>query len=310
MNSPKNNCLNCGKYSHIIKYCKEPILSCGIICFNIDPMVCDKLNIIKYFNDNSISDVEEYNRMHINNLLQNSELISSYYNMIKILMVRRKHSLNYIEFLRGKYELETIKNHNIFKLMSYDEIQNIKTNNFDILWNELWTVTANHKIYKKEYNLSKKKFNVLMKNNFYNLLDCMDDFKYMEPEWGFPKGRKNMDETNLDCAKREFNEETHINLDSLNIIDSLNVTEDYIGTNMKNYRHIYYMANTLTNIEVSQDNVQLTEIGDIAWVTIPEAIEKIRPYHDAKIKIIHQIYFFIINIIIDISSNNMVLLHQ
>ena len=307
MNSPKNNCLNCGKYGHIIKLCKAPILSCGIICFNINSLFCGKLSkhINNYFN-NTV-DIVEYNMSHLNNLLQNSELLSSYYNMIKILMVRRKHSLNYIEFLRGKYELETLKEKNIFKLMSYYEIQKIKTNEFNVLWNELWTVTANNKIYKKEYNLSKIKFNTLMKNNFYNLLDCMDEFKYMEPEWEFPKGRKNMYENNLDCAMREFNEETHINLDSLNIIDSLSITEDYTGTNMKKYRHIYYMANTDTEIEVSQDNVQLNEIGDIAWVTIPEAIEKIRPYYDAKINLIHQIYFFIVNLITEINKNNNVI---
>lgn len=304
MNSPKNICLNCGKYGHIVKLCKEPILSCGIICFNINSLFCSNFNkYVNYYFNNDV-DIVEYNMSQLNNLLHNSELLSSYYNMVKILMVRRKHSLNYIEFLRGKYELETLKDKNIFKLMSYDEIQKIKTNDFNVLWNELWTVTANDKIYKKEYNLSKNKFNTLIKNNFYNLLDCMDDFKYMEPEWEFPKGRKNLHENNLNCALREFNEETHIDLDSLNIMKSLNIMEDYIGTNMKNYRHIYYLANTMTEIEVSQDNVQLNEIGDIAWFTIPEAIEKIRPYYNTKINVIHQIYLFIVNIIIEINKNN------
>jgi ADP-ribose pyrophosphatase YjhB (NUDIX family) len=256
-----------------------------------------------YFNNIEIN-ITDYNLLHLNNLLQNSELLLSYYNIVKILMVRRKHSLNYIEFIRGKYELETLKDKNIFKLMSYDEIQKIKTNDFNLLWNELWTVTANDKIYKKEYNLSKTKFNILKKNNFYNLLDSMNDFIYTEPEWEFPKGRKNMYENNLNCATREFTEETHIDLNLLNIIESLNITEDYVGTNMKNYRHIYYLANSMTEIEVSQDNVQLNEIGDIAWFTIPEAIEKIRPYYNSKINLIQQIYFFIVNLITDMNKNN------
>ena len=48
--------------------------------------------------------------------------------------------------------------------------------------------------------------------------------------------------------------------------------------------------------------MQLNEIGDIKWFSIPEAIEKIRQYSDTKRKIIHQIYFFIINLIQDITK--------
>ena len=39
------------------------------------------------------------------------------------------------------------------------------------------------------------------------------------------------------------------------------------------------------------------------WITIPEALEKIRPYNDKKISMIKQIYFFLINLYIDIEKN-------
>ena len=39
------------------------------------------------------------------------------------------------------------------------------------------------------------------------------NISYNYPEWGFPKGRKNENETNLDCAKREFIEETGLSND-------------------------------------------------------------------------------------------------
>ena len=32
--------------------------------------------------------------------------------------------------------------------------------------------------------------------------------KWTTPEWGFPKGRRNLKESNLDCSRREFMEET------------------------------------------------------------------------------------------------------
>ena len=62
------------------------------------------------------------------------------------------------------------------------------------------------KIYIKEYNKSKKNFKILKDNNFYDGLIT----KYEEPEWEFPKGQRNNDETKIDCGIREFEEETNI----------------------------------------------------------------------------------------------------
>jgi ADP-ribose pyrophosphatase YjhB (NUDIX family) len=296
MNSPKNNCLNCGKNGHIFKFCSEPIISYGLVCFNINNMLNITSDIIENYLHNKFVDIENFNLTNLNNI----SMIPHYYNMIKILLVRRKHSLNYIEFIRGKYEIDKLQK--MFTLMTRAEIENIKTVSFDILWNNLWNETSYHKVYMKEYNLSKNKFTALKNNNFYNMLEC-DSFE--EAEWGFPKGRRNMNETNITCAVREFSEETRINIDNFNVLEKINcISEDIMGTNMKKYRHIYYMANMDTEIHISPESVQSNEIGDIGWFTIPEAIEKIRPYYNDKIKMIHQIYFFIINLIADINKNN------
>jgi ADP-ribose pyrophosphatase YjhB (NUDIX family) len=292
------------KYSNYVKP-DEPIVSYGIICFHIDSMdryITNK-DIETYFY-NKFIDIEEYNYMNLDNISQ----IPEYYDKIKILLIRRKHSLNYIEFIRGKYEISELLNkkldHNIFELMSYDELIKIKTVPFDTLWDDLWKETAKHKAYQKEYKYSKKKFTELQSNDFFGLIDSTT-VKYMDPEWGFPKGRRNSNETNLVCALREFSEETHIDINQLHILERLNcLEEDFVGTNMKNYRHVYYMAHSDNMIEVSNENVQLNEVGDIGWFTIPEALEKIRPYYEEKKKIIHMIYFFIINMIINISTEN------
>ncbi len=44
----------------------------------------------------------------------------------------------------------------------------------------------------------------------FSLADLMEETNtsWIEPEWGFPKGRRNNQETDLDCALREFKEET------------------------------------------------------------------------------------------------------
>ena len=300
MNSPKNNCLNCGKNGHIIKQCNEPIISYGLICFNINPMLNISTKSIDKFLHNKFLDIDEFNLSNLNNI----NIIPEFYNNIKILMVRRKHSLNYIEFIRGKYDTP-IDIQRMFELMTQKEVEMISTLSFDTLWNDLWNETSNYKIYMKEYTVSKNKFNELKKNNFNKMLNSS---VYNDAEWGFPKGRRNMNENNLSCAIREFNEETNIDMSMLNIIERLNcIKEDIIGSNLKKYRHIYYLANSENEFVVSSENVQMNEIGDIGWFTIPEAIEKIRPYNVEKIKIIHQIYFFIINLIVGIKNNNNVI---
>ncbi len=304
MNLQKNICLNCGKSGHQYKLCSEPILSYGIICFNINNDLGISNKTIENYFYNKFLDLSEFNYSNINNI----NLIPCFYDKIKILMVRRKHSLNYIEFLRGKYN-QTNKEQisKIFKLMTRDENLKIKNTSFDILWNELWKETAKSKIYQKELNMSKSKFNELKENNFYNLLEENELSSFTEPEWGFPKGRRNAFEKNLDCAIREFEEETNINLNNLHLLERLNcLEEEFSGTNLINYRHIYYMAVSETELKLNICDNQSYEIGDISWVTIPEAIEKTRPYYCKRIKMIHQLYFFIINLITNIKKSQKV----
>ena len=268
----------------------QPIFSYGIICFNINNKLNINLSKIdKYLSTNFI-DVFNYNYKN----MQNINHIPLYYDNIKFLMIRRKYSLNYIEFLRGKYDLYNLnKIKQIFKLMTQEEIIKIKNNSFFVLWNELWE----HKVYKREYMNSKKKFDQLKKNNFYNYYS-----NYLEPEWGFPKGRKNNNEKNLDCALREFNEETNINVSDINILERIKfIEEEYKGTDLMNYKHIYYLSSVDNELELN--NVDNYEINAIKWMTLPEIINSVRPYYNIKIKLVYQIYFFIINLIININKN-------
>ena len=301
MNSLKNICINCGKQGHQFKSCNEPIISYGVICFNMGSIVNNK-QIENYFY-NKFLDIGEFNYTNLNNLA----MIPYFYDKIKILMVRRKNSLNYIEFIRGKYDVNNIQHlTKVFGLMTREENLKIASSNFYQLWNELWKETAKSKIYQKEFYLSKLKFEELKKNNFYNILDDSKLSQYNEPEWGFPKGRRNLNEKNLNCAVREFVEETNIDSNYLHILERLNcVTEEYLGTNLLKYRHIYYLASTNEEIELNINNEnQLEEIGDIKWFTIPEAINKIRPYYENRIQMIHQIYFFLINLVVNMKEIN------
>jgi 8-oxo-dGTP pyrophosphatase MutT (NUDIX family) len=133
---------------------------------------------------------------------------------------------------------------------------------------------ANSKKFLKEYKASKDKFDILKSNNFYGLLDNENLSKYLETEWEFPKGRKNLNENNLDRAIREFTEETNISCNKIQVLERLNyLEEDFKGTNDINYKNIFYLASTDNLLHLST-NINNYEISDIKWFTIPEAIKK------------------------------------
>ena len=59
--------------------------------------------------------------------------------------------------------------------------------------------------------------------NFITIDTLIQNSKYnfVNPEWGFPKGRKNIKESNIECALREFNEETRKAPNTADAIDQL-----------------------------------------------------------------------------------------
>lgn len=275
-----NYCINCGKNGHNSKVCNDPVTSCGIICFKIDSLPTSK---IEKFLFNKYINIEDYNYNNID-----------YYNKInfhrkdiKFLLIQRKHSLSYIEFLRGKYNENDInKIISMFELMSEKEINNIKNSEFEHLWDDLWKETARSKTFIKEMGISKIKFTHLKKNN----IICNFTSKYLEPEWGFPKGRRNKFENNNECAHREFVEET--NLLNYTQFDRIGTMEEtFSGTDNNLYKHIYYIAGSDENeLTTNFDNY---EVGNIGWFTIDEVLNLLRPYNKSKINLINQIYFFL-----------------
>lgn len=187
--------------------------------------------------------------------------------------------------------------------MTQDEHKKLENNSFEDLWDDLWQDTSKDKSFSKEFLKAKKKFDELKNNNFFNSLIT----KYLEPEWEFPKGRKQYMETKIDCAFREFQEETNINKNQINILERVNsLDEEYEGTDGKKYCHIFYLAMSKDDISLDINNTeQKKEVGNIKWLTVIDAINKVRDYQVVKKKILHQIYFFILNLISNINKQKL-----
>jgi 8-oxo-dGTP pyrophosphatase MutT (NUDIX family) len=252
-----NLCNNCGKQGHLFHQCKLPITSYGIILFR------------------KIKDEIQY------------------------LMIRRKDSFGYIDFMRGKYSP-----YNIFQLqkiideMSILEKTRILAEPFDQLWIHMWGETTNVQYKNEELSSSKKmdliRNGVIINDENVTLKSIVENSKteWNETEWEFPKGRRNNKEKDLECALREFEEETGISKNKINVVENILPFEEiFIGTNHKSYKHKYFLAYMEEENEEMADleHYQVTEVSKIEWKTIDKCLESIRPYNLEKKKLITNI---------------------
>lgn len=297
--SKSNYCSNCGKFGHVFKKCTEPTTSLGIICFKFTEDLKVNKSFFNEFVKKKYLKIDEFNFNHLNNLLK----IDYFKNKIKFLLIRRKHSLNFIEFIRGRYKINDLKRLvNMFELMSNEEINLIRNNDFDFLWKNLWKKTSKYKMFQKEFNKSKKLFEQLKKNGILEKLVEINSL-YDSPEWGLPKGRRNNFEKNIDCAKREFYEETNIENNKIVIFNNIHcLHENYKGNNNVNYRHIYYVSHLDEEVDIyNYNNIEVSKIG---WFTWEEAVELIRPYYKEKIEIINKVFMLTMNLFCDCLKEN------
>ena len=349
-------CTNCGNFGHEFKTCQEAITSLGIININILDDKTETLIIKEKFSSKKISfykitskkypDIkcyisdniklcEEHNDIYKldneNVPYQEDDHIRKfcyYKDKILFMMVSRRFSLGFIEFIRGKYDISDAKSIiNLFEQMYEDEIVYIRKNQYDdILYyflnrkNEPKDVVLNRIYegkYSNEYCEAKIKYNML-KNSVSDIsgdvpLDLNFYTKYIKPrwskpEWGFPKGRRDKrTEENLTCACREFEEETGYKMNEYSVLNKIEpVEEKLIGTNGINYKHIYYLSVDNCDKNNINRNYDTYEIGDIKWFTYEEAMAHIRPYHTEKKRVLTRVYLFILNYLIH-NSNDIIL---
>ena len=244
-------CSNCGKNGHLFHQCKQPITSVGIVVFR-----CKN-------------------------------------NNPEFLMIRRKDTLGYVDFVRGKYSLYN-KSYllSILGVMTREEHHRLLHENFTVMWRKLWGDAIGIQ-YRGEENQSRDKLEVLRSgvNDEYTLESLINELKtnWEEPEWGFPKGRRNYQEKDLQCALREMEEETGYQRYQMELIQNLLPFEEmFIGSNYKSYRHRYYLAYLNTG-DMPSKSFQKTEVSKLTWVNLEDAIKLIRPYNLEKINMIKRI---------------------
>jgi len=199
------------------------------------------------------------------------------------LMIRRNESFGFSDFFYGKiinYNLSILEN--VIDEMTINEKNQI----YDYINNGNKNISEQQ---KKRIN----SINTLCENsNIINLNKIIENSKtnWEEPEWGFPKGRRNNNEKELDCALREFEEETGIKRNQISLIENVIPYEEiFIASNYKTYKHKYFLAEINDDADYSLNNFQKSEVSKIEWFTIEKCINMIRPYNMEKLNMLFNI---------------------
>jgi len=299
-------CANCGERGHIYRECTGPITSFGIIAFKVVNSQQQESadlneNLKKIISEHKIPKELDTNTSLpplplLNFYPQRNFLYKSNYPKIKFLLIQRKDTMGYIDVIRGKYPEEEPHRTEILKTyfqeMTGEERLSLITKDFDQIWDEVWN-NRNSKIYKNEYAGAKEKFVKLIPHMEKFLNGTQSLWKYTE--FGIPKGRRCMKESNISCAEREFCEETGYSRDDYQFLSNYpTVYEEFLGTNGIRYRHIYYVVKMNDSINPpcvdSTSLIQTGEVRNVGWFTHEECQAILRPYDVEKKKVLTRVY--------------------
>ena len=259
------HCTNCGLNGHVFRNCQSPVTSYGLIA-------------VRYRENQMVPSV-----------FSKSLHLPSPIDSLEFLLIQRKDSLSFVVFIRGKYNLnEPAYIITLLKGMTSKEQQALLTRSFDQLWHDVWGDSAGSRSHRNEYETSERKFSQLTTR----LPEWIQEnpSRWMEPEWGFPKGRRNPYESDIHCALREFQEESGIRSSEISLIQNTHsISETFVGSNQVHYCHKYYIAicNRTTEVAMNQENFyMMREVGAIQWCSLEDAIAKIRPDNVEKREIL------------------------
>ena len=287
-------CHNCHCEGHAHRDCPEPITSYGIIALRTKPCMTGLKRLWVPPSCN-----ECFNKVDKCIMAKRRTLNSA--NGPFVLIVQRKESMAYTDLIRGNYDLE--ENPLILKILVSEltcrERFRLLRKNFT----ELWNTMASHIYFRrqidetntqppKDFQRAYDKFQENREQIVLLLGDLKQVNHYPCPEFGFPKGRAEANETPLQCAIREFCEECGYERRHVKILGRSQLIEEFTGTNGVAYRHVYFLA------EVSSYNGepvydlnnphQAGEISNIGWFNVEQCLRLFRHYDIKKKEIMQE----------------------
>jgi 8-oxo-dGTP pyrophosphatase MutT (NUDIX family) len=265
-------CTNCGGQGHTFRQCIAPVTSYGVIMMR--PQAGFDIATALATTPGLVTGMEN--------------------QKLEFLLIQRRDSLGFIELMRGRYrinDIDYIRLH--MNGITLDEREKYCKGPFEELWNGMWGLNHSH-LYKNEYETAKLKWEQINKG----VADASGvvwtsrdiaatcDPAHLTPEWGFPKGRRDSQESDYVCAMREMFEETGVHENDVIPIKNLEpLVESFFGSNHVHYCHKYYLVWVSPELQIKFDRENdhmRKEIGDLRWVSVEEGLSLIRPQNVEK----------------------------
>lgn len=325
-------CHNCGKNGHLNKKCRNPILSYGIILFyphslnglltsdNFRGKVAQHLSSNNNLSGRSVpmkpppglSSIPYSLKAELDSFIE-QEKMDIHKTELKYLMILDRHTPDYVQIILGSYDFEDYTYlKTLVSRLTKTEIQLIMTYDLNYLFVKYWIFSKKNalKLYKKQYHHSKKIFKELKegttnsKGEFIKFSELVEEFArdgkgWNESDWGFPKGRRKRNgfESDIECAIREFKEETGIDPSQYQIQKNIKpIEEEFQGSNGITYKHVYYVAQAKNYLPIylnPYNSLQVSEIQKIGWYTHDQGVKMIRDYHGERKSLFNKMHHYL-----------------
>lgn len=198
----------------------------------------------------------------------------------EIIAIKKRYTYYYFSFVFGHYKKYNSKQlQYLFDNMTFGEKVDILSMKFSNMWYRLWLCDPETQYTaekdKASYYHKKAKFEAMfLRDNGKRLKRLINNSSNASTIWEIPKGSRNKDENDAECAIREFSEESNIPPNSYTILwDVKPIIQSHKENNVI-YRSVYYVAYLHKNIawkpKVRFDTLQMSEVEQIKWISFPD----------------------------------------
>jgi 8-oxo-dGTP pyrophosphatase MutT (NUDIX family) len=286
-------CSNCSGKGHLFKDCKKPVQSFGVLGWTLRPK--DGSSFLSW--------IVPSDRFSLISRMR--ELYRTGRYELLVCLIQRRHTISYEAFVRGKFTVDELDSH--YLRMTVNERAEI----LEKPWNVLYDDIMNHKgsdgkaspYVARERNRAKNLYDLVI-DDFPRDIDLPIEDIILEPTWEFPKGRKFADESEEDCAFREFEEETSIpqrDASSVSPNDPIWLQERFCGLNKRMYVNQYLVAliDPRSNGPFldPENKGQCAEVKDAKWFTFENATSKLHSFHPEKLECLQKSHEIITNLL-------------